>query len=82
MLRGKNCGETISVSQLSRSYPHRGVILKEEKCPFLWARDIFGGISGDNLGEGNCESKIVARQGESMFARPCAWLAGKQRIRL
>ena len=38
-----------------------GVILKEEKCPLLRARDSLGGIFGDNLGEGNCESKIVSR---------------------
>ena len=35
-----------------------GVILKEEKFPLLWARDSLGGISGDTLGEGNCESKM------------------------
>ena len=30
--------------------------------PLWWARDSFGGILGNNLGEGNCESKIVSRQ--------------------
>ena len=46
-----------------------GVILKEEKkSPLLWARDSLGGILGDNLGEGNCESKIVARQWGVNFA--------------
>ena len=39
-----------------------GVILEEEKMPLLLARDSLGGILGDNLGEGNCESKIVSRQ--------------------
>ena len=55
MSRDKNCREAIFV--------HRGgKILKEEKMPFLWAKDSFGGILGDNLGEGNCESKIPERR--------------------
>ena len=46
-----------------RNYPHlRGLILKEDKNPLLlWGRDSLGGILGDNLGEGNCESKIGLR---------------------
>ena len=28
----------------------------------MWARDSLGGISADKLGEGNCESRVVARQ--------------------
>ena len=60
---GKNCRETIFVSHLSRNYPHRGV-----KSPLLWGRDSLGGILGDNLGEGNCESKIASRQWETIFA--------------
>ena len=51
-----------------RNYPHRGVILKEEKSPLLWVRDSLGGIQGDNLGEGNCESKIITRQWGDNFA--------------
>ena len=43
--------------------------MKEKKCPLLWARDSFGGILGDNLGEGNCESKVVARQWGVNFCR-------------
>ena len=35
---------------------------KRKKCPLLWGRGNLGGILGDNLGEGNCESKIAARQ--------------------
>ena len=62
MSRDKNCRETSFVSHLSRNYPHRGVNFeREEKNTFLWGRDSLGGILGDNLGEGNCESKIVGR---------------------
>ena len=39
-----------------------GLILKEDKKPSLVGRDSLGGILGDNLGEGNCESKIASRQ--------------------
>ena len=46
-----------------------GVILKEKQGPLLWARDSVGGISGDNLGKGDCESKIVARQWGDNFCR-------------
>ena len=60
MSRCKNCRETIFVSHLSRNYPHRGLILKETKSPLLWGRDSLGGILGDNLGEGNCESICLA----------------------
>ena len=63
MSRDRNCRETFLVSQLSRSYPRRGGNLKEEKVPN------FGGILGDNLGEGNCESKIVARHWGHNFCR-------------
>ena len=35
--------------------------------PLLWARDSFGGILGDNLGEGNCKSIIVSRQWGANF---------------
>ena len=28
----------------------------------LWARENLGGVLGGNSGEGNCKSKIVARQ--------------------
>ena len=60
------------------------VILKEEKCPLLWARNNLGGISGDNSGEGNCESKIVSRQWGDNFccetSRCLAGPSGKRRI--
>ena len=36
--------------------------------PSLVARESFGGMLGDNLGEGNCESKIVVRQWGVNFA--------------
>ena len=39
-----------------------GVILKEEKVPSLVGERQFGRHLGDNLGEGNCESKVVSRQ--------------------
>ena len=45
-----------------------GIILKEEKWPLLWGRDSLGGILGDTLGEGNCESKNVSRQWGDIFA--------------
>ena len=60
------------VSQLSRSYPHRGVMLKEKRMPSLVGERQFGGILGDTLGEGNCESKIVARQWGVHFCRETA----------
>ena len=69
MSRRKKRRETIFVSQLSRSYPHRRGNFERKKCPFLWARDSFGGILGDNLGEGNCESKVVVRQWGVNFCR-------------
>ena len=40
----------------------RGQFRKREKSPLLWARGNLGGILRDNLGEGNCEAKIAARQ--------------------
>ena len=62
MSRGKNSRETIFVSQLSRKYPHREGKFERGKKALLWGRGNLGGILGDNLGEGNCEPKIVARQ--------------------
>ena len=73
MSRGKNCRETILSLNCLAVTLTAGVILKEEKMPslvgVLWARDSFGGILGDNLGEVNCESKIVARQWGVNFCR-------------
>ena len=43
--------------------------LKEEKCLLLWGRDSLGGIFGDNLGEGKCESRIAPRQWGDNFCR-------------
>ena len=57
------------MSHLSRNYPHRGLILKEDKKPSLVGERQLGGILGDNLGEGNCESKIASRQWEDNFCR-------------
>ena len=69
MSRDKICCETSFVSQFSRNYPRGGGKFERGKeSPLLWGRDSFGGILGDNLGEGNCESKIVSRQGEIIFA--------------
>ena len=34
-----------------------GKVWKRKRCPLLWVKDSLGGILGDNLGEGNCESK-------------------------
>ena len=39
-----------------------GAILKEEKMPSLVGRGNLGGIVRDNSCEGNCGSKIAARQ--------------------
>ena len=36
--------------------------LKEEEWHLLWGKGNLGGILRDNLGEGDCESKIAARQ--------------------
>ena len=47
----------------------RGRFWKRKNCPLWWARDSLGGILRGNLGEGNCESKIAARQWESIFCR-------------
>ena len=44
-----------------------GVILSEEKMPSLVGESTLGGILGDDLGEGNCESKIVSRQWGRLF---------------
>ena len=47
-----------------------GLILKEDRTnPLLWGRDSLGGILGDNLCEGNCESKIASRQWGDNFCR-------------
>ena len=35
----------------------------------MWGGDSLGGILGDNLGEGNCESKIASRQWGDNFCR-------------
>ena len=50
-----------------------GVVLKEEKCPLLWARDRLGDIFRRQFGEGNCESKIVSRQCGDNFRRETSW---------
>ena len=41
-LSDKTCREIIYVSQLSRNYPHHGVILKEGKMPSLVGESQFG----------------------------------------
>ena len=40
-----------------------------KKKPLLWVRGNLGGILSDTLGEGNCESKIAARQWGVNFRR-------------
>ena len=58
-----------------------GVISKEAKIPLLWARGNLGGILGDSLGRGNCESKINPRQRGDKFCRETsrclAWPSGR-----
>ena len=54
-----------------------GVILKEKTYPLLWARDSLGGILGDNVDKGNCESKIVSTQwGDTVCRGTSRCLAG------
>ena len=61
MSRGQNCRETVFVSQLSRSYPHRGVILKKKNArswdsgESVLPRDIK--VSRRALWEGDREKK-------------------------
>ena len=66
MPRSKNCRETIFAAQLPRNliYPHRRANFERRKKRALscGGEAIWGGILRDNLGEGNCESKIAARQ--------------------
>ena len=71
MSRDKHCRETIFVSPSSRNFRHHwGHFERGKKGPLLWGRDSLGGILGDNLGEGNCESKIVSRQwGDNLAPR-------------
>ena len=69
MPRGKNCRETILAAQLPRNCPLRGGKFERWKCPLLWGRGNFGGILRDNLGKGNWESKIAARQWGVNFCR-------------
>ena len=47
----------------------RGQFWKRKKCPLLRGRGNLGGILRDNLGEGNWESKIAARQWRVNFCR-------------
>ena len=70
MSRGTKIGarQFLSFSCLATT-PTAGVFLKEEKCTLLWARDSLGGILGDDLGEGNCESKTVSRHRGDNFCR-------------
>ena len=69
MPRGKNCRETIFAARLPRNYPHRGGNFERGNCPRLGGRRNLGGILRGNLGEGNCESKIAARQWGVKFCR-------------
>ena len=47
------------------------------KALVMWGRDSLGGILGDNLGEGNCESKIASRQwGDNSCRETSICLAG------
>ena len=85
MSRGKNCPETIFVSQLPRNYPHsRGNFERGKNALTVWGRDSLGGILGDDLGEDNCEFKncleTVGRQNlprdikmsrRALWAFPC-----------
>ena len=69
MPRGKNCRETILPLNYRAIILTAGAILKEKKCPLLRGRGSLGGILRGNLGEGNCESKLAARQWGVNFCR-------------
>ena len=68
-LQFRRFSELILHKLFVRWYPHRGGNFERGRrsSPF-WVRDSLGGILGDNLGEGNCESKIVWRQWGDIFA--------------
>ena len=61
-----------------------GGTFERRKKPLLWGRGNLGGILRDNLGEGNCKSKIAARQWGVSFCReasrclagPSGWVLG------
>ena len=51
--------------------------------PLLWGRHSLGGILRDNLGEGNCDSNIAARQWGVNFCREASrCLTGLNAIRI
>ena len=70
MSRAKNCRETIFVSQLSRSCPHRGGNFERGRNALSCGPEtVLEAFKETILGEGNCESKIVARQWGVDFCR-------------
>ena len=69
MPRRKNCRETIFAPQLMRNYPHRGGdVERGTRNPLFVGRGDLGEFLRDNLGEGNCESRLPRDNGESIFA--------------
>ena len=56
--------------QLSRNYPRReGTLERGNNALSCGQETVLGGILGDNLGEGNCESKIVSKHWGDNFCR-------------
>ena len=82
MPRGENCRETIFCRPIAaQGSLTAGAILKDEKKPSLVGERQLGGISRDNLGEGNCEPKNAARQWGVNFCREASrCLAGPSGI--
>ena len=70
MPRGKNCRETIFAAQLPRNYPRRGGNFESRrKALSCGGEAIWEVFLRGNLGEGNCESRIAARQWGVNFCR-------------
>ena len=69
MPRGKISRDNFRLSVAAQLPSPWGRFWKREKSPLLWGRCNLRGILADNLGEGNCESKIAAGQRGLNFCR-------------
>ena len=66
----EKCRETIFAAQLPHNCPHRGGNFERGKNALsCGGQGNLGGVLRDNLGEGNCESRIAARQWGVNFCR-------------
>ena len=77
-MRGKNCRGTTFCRSIEAQLPSpRGQFWKKTKRPLLWGERQFGRHLRDNLGGGNCESKLAARQwGDNFCLEASRCLAG------